>query len=167
MGKVSCVPAVGGEHICCWYCWHQCYCWHPYSLLLLIRLVFIGVDASAVLASPQVLVVSCAAVDRAVTDFLPAVEIPGVLLCLQSLLLLLFILLLTFPSAIVVANVSGCRCPCKWCCRHTVLATLLLLDVPAIAKVPAVAIVLHCWRVTILLQLSSLLLLNWKINNFT
>ncbi len=53
------------------------------------------------------LVVSCAAVDRSVTDFLTAVEIPGVLLCLQSLLLLLSVLLLTFPSAIVAANVSG------------------------------------------------------------
>ncbi len=120
---------------------------------------FLGFDSPAVLASPQVPVVSCDAVDRPVTD---------VLLLLRSL-----------ESCCVY---SLCCCCCPYCCWRsllllllpTFLASLVLLTlilfwltcrcwVPAIANVTAVAIVLHYWRVTILLLLSSvLLLLYWK-----
>jgi hypothetical protein len=114
MGKVSCVPAVGGaftdanisavDSVSADTASIHAVAGVPTSIE---NLVSVGVDAPAVLASSQVPVVSGAAVGCAVTDFLPAVEIPGVLLCLHSLLLLPFILMLTFPSAIVAANVSG------------------------------------------------------------
>jgi hypothetical protein len=85
-------------------------------------------------------------------------------MCLQSLLLLLSILLLTFKSALVVCQrfwpgvpgVAGI---------NTFLATLLLLGVPVIANVPAVAIVLHCWQVTILLLSYLLLLMDNRLSD--
>jgi hypothetical protein len=69
---------------------------------------------------------------------------------------------LTFPSAIVVANVSGVPGVSG---INTFLGTLLLLDIPAIANVPAVEIVLHCWQVTILLISYLLLLLDNRLSD--
>jgi hypothetical protein len=89
------------------------------------------------LASPDVLVVLCAAVVPAVAVFLTVVEsresllLPEYLLLLSSLLLLMFVWIPVFPTFLV---------------SLLLLATLFLLspaadDVPAIAGVLAVAII--------------------------
>jgi hypothetical protein len=65
---------------------------------------------------------------------------------------------LLLPSANVsgVPDVAGI---------NTFLATLLLLGVPVIANVPALAIVLYCWQVTILLLSYLLLLLDNRLSD--